>query len=104
MLKERTEIYGSELFRWKEEDGKWWREHISLDELALHERNRAVRAEGGTRTMSWGRLALRFTEAEWHVLCKAYPVLLEGDAKEQDRLFERLSRDPDYRGNQVGKW
>jgi hypothetical protein len=38
------------------------------------------------------------------VLCKHYPGLVEGDAKEQDRILGKVARDPDYRGNQTGKW
>ena len=105
ILRERVERHGTELYRWKEEDGRWWREHVSLDEVALLAANRAVQANGGSRTMDGiGRLALRFTEAQWKVLCKHYPGLVEGDAKEQDRILGKVARDPDYRGNQTGKW
>jgi hypothetical protein len=103
-MRERWELHGSELFRWKEEDGRWWRQHVSLDEMALLAQNRAVQASGGARMFDWGRMALRFTEAQWHVLCKRFPGLVHGDGQEKSRIFERIARDPDYRGNQVGKW
>jgi hypothetical protein len=104
MLRERWELHGNELFRWKEEDGRWWRAHVSLDEAALLEQNRRVQAAGGSRKMDWGRMVLRFTEAQWHLLTKQFPGLIHGDRREQERILARISRDPDYQGNTIAKW
>ena len=104
MRRERYELSGNELFYWKEQDGHLYRQHVSLDEAMLLKQNAEVRANGGARTLSFGRMVLRMTEVHYHLLCKKYPGLLHGDAREKDRIWEKVSRDPDFAGLVVGKW
>ena len=90
----RVAFDGGQLYRWKEEDGKLYRAHVSLDELRLMAENRS---RGRPRDLDFGRLAARMSEAQYGWLLKQYPGLASGDGKERTKMWQRLSQDPDYR-------
>ena len=102
-MNERQAIHGTELYRWKEEDGRLHRVHTSLGEVQAMADNRRIQAEGGGRKLAWGRACFRMTLAQYHSLIKKYPGLASPDQSENARAWERLARDPDYRDIVIGK-
>jgi hypothetical protein len=98
----RWEMMGTELYRWGIEDDRLYRVHCSVNEAALMERNKRIRAEG-SRKMEWARPVFSSSKAQRAVLEKQFPALASQDHAERDRAWQRLSRDPDYRDLFIGK-
>ena len=77
------------------------RRHTSPAESAIMAENARVRADGGSRSLSFGKMILRMSYAQYLFLTKVNPALKSGDAIEQSKAWQRLARDGGYRDLQV---
>ena len=63
--------------------------------------NARVRASGGSRTLSFGKMMLQMSVAQYIHLCRINPALASDDKQEQTRAWQRLARDGGYRNLSV---
>jgi len=79
------------------------RVHDSINEAAIMAENRAVRNNGGARTLGFGRMVLQMSLAQYEFLQRLYPELRpgHGDTKERTRRWQKIARDLDYQNLRV---
>lgn len=87
---------GVETYRYTQEGTQLTRSHTSNLEDAILNDNAALRANGGSRRMDWGRLSLRMSLAQYRLLVKINPALVSRDRREQQRAWLKLLNDGDY--------
>ena len=92
----------TELIGWKFQCGSIVRYHRSLNEERIMCENAQIRLEQSNRDLSFGRMVLRMSEAQYQALAKRFPGLLKGDAREKTRLWKMIARDPEYWQLRVG--
>ena len=88
---ERFELKGTELVR----------EHKSVHEAAIMAENARVRSNGGARTLSFGKMVLQMSYAQYVLIRKINPALSDPDPKVRTAAWQRLARDGGYRNLQV---
>jgi hypothetical protein len=89
-------IDGTERERFYWDDMTLHRVHDSLNETAIMAENQALRADGGARTLSFGKMQLQMSYAQYLWLQRKYPALKSRDMKERTRAWQRIATDIDY--------
>lgn len=82
-------------------DGTMHRRHVSLNEDRIMAENAAMRAIGGVKSLSFGKMILRMSYAQYVFLRKVNPALASRDNQERTRAWQALARDGGYRNLQV---
>lgn len=77
------------------------RRHSSVEEGRIMLENQRVRAAGGSRSLSFGKMILRMSLAQYHFLTRVNPALRDPDAKVRTAAWKALARDGGYRNLQV---
>jgi hypothetical protein len=77
------------------------RRHTSLDEAQIMRENQLFRSDGGSRNLSFGKLVLRMSQAQYQFLIRVNPALKSKDPKERTRAWQRLTQDGGYRNLQT---
>lgn len=88
---------GSEFCTWHYEDGVVYRRHISLNEDGIAAENAAIRADGGPRTLSFGKCEAQMPLTAWYRMRKKYPELLSGDKHYRRKAWDQVKTDPEFR-------
>jgi hypothetical protein len=88
---ERFELKGSDLVR----------THSSNHEDAIMAENARVRSNGGSRTLSFGKMVLQMSYAQYVLVRKINPALADPDPKIRTAAWQRLARDGGYRNLSV---
>lgn len=63
--------------------------------------NARVRAAGGSRTLSFGKMMLQMSYAQYIALIRINPALASDDKHEATRAWKTLARDGGYRNLSV---
>ena len=102
MSREWTWFDGDERldFAW-DEDGRMVRRHTSPGEDGIMAENARVRASGGSRSLSFGKMILQMSVAQYEAVTRINPALKSRDPVEQTRAWKVLARDGGYRNLQV---
>jgi len=87
-------------YQWSS-DGRLVRRHSSLGEDRIMTENARVRANGGSRSLSFGKLLMRMSYAQYVFLTRVNPALASSDKREQLAAWKRLASDGGYRNLQV---
>ena len=79
------------------------RRHQSVNEQAILDENARVRADGGAKTLGFGRMVMQVPYAVYLHLIKVNPALGSRDTKEKTRAWQKLMSDGGYRDLTVSK-
>lgn len=77
------------------------RVHQSAYEDELMRENARVRANGGARSLSFGKMILQMSYAQYLLIRKVNPALADPDPKVRTAAWKRLARDGGYRNLSV---
>lgn len=77
------------------------REHQSLYEDDLMRENARVRSNGGPRSLTFGKMILQMSYAQYLLIRKINPALADPDPQVRTAAWKRLARDGGYRNLQV---
>jgi hypothetical protein len=77
------------------------RKSTSLDEAQIMRENQMFRSDGGARSLGFGKMILRMSQAQYHFLTRVNPALKSKDPVERTKAWKRLAQDGGYRNLQT---
>lgn len=77
------------------------RRHTSNNEDAIMAENAQVRANGGVRSLTFGKMILQMSYAQYLLIRKINPALADPDPQVRTAAWKRLARDGGYRNLSV---
>jgi hypothetical protein len=97
-----TLIDGTEKQEFFWDDGmKLVRRSTSLEEAQIMRENQLFRSHGGAKSLGFGKMVLRMSQAQYRFLTTVNPALKSKDPQERTRAWKRLAQDGGYRNLQT---